>query len=279
MSNNAGIQKIAAELARLRRQVNGLASAPQLGKSSLEAVPGNSIDVTNPTTGNPSAIFGTAPDGSHGAYPLSGPEPPTPTTPLLAGAAGTLTAAWDGVFVGADGEPDITVTAPLDFTYVEVHASQDPALTGLLADTLIGTLVTPRGASITARVVAGQWWVRLVTRSAAGKASPASAAAAATVEQPVDPGEVQAELTRLDQDLTQAGQDIIAVNTRIDTDVAAAIDEAAASPITDSRLQEGSLTVWPFADNTIPAGTVGSTELKDFSILVTKFNDRRHHLY
>lgn len=96
--------------------------------------------------------------------------------------------------------------------------------------------------------------------------------------------QAQAEIPGLRTDLDQAADDIVAAQTRIDEEVLPAIDDAAASPVTDDRLEAGSLTVWPFADQTVPAGalaagSVGSAEIADFSVAVTKLKSERHHLY
>ncbi len=73
-----------------------------------------------------------------------------------------------------------------------------------------------------------------------------------------------------------------AAQQRIDTEVLPAISDAAASPVTDSRLTEGSLTVWPFQANTIPAGAlepgaVRSSDIADFAITAKKFSTNRLH--
>lgn len=63
-----------------------------------------------------------------------------------------------------------------------------------------------------------------------------------------------------------------------------AIDDAAVSVVTNARLVPGSLSVWPFQNATIPSGalvpgSIGSNDIADFSLLVTKLNDTQHHLY
>lgn len=88
----------------------------------------------------------------------------------------------------------------------------------------------------------------------------------------------------LDEAMTETVNDLVTGVGRIDDEVFPAIDAAAASPITDARLTEGSLTKWPFQQGTIPAGAlapgaVKGSDLADFSIAVTKFKSDRHHLY
>jgi hypothetical protein len=87
-----------------------------------------------------------------------------------------------------------------------------------------------------------------------------------------------------DSVLTETVDDLVTGVGRIDGEVLPAINAAAASPITDARLTEGSLTKWPFQEGTIPAGAlapgaVSGTDLANFSIAVTKFKSDRHHLY
>lgn len=62
------------------------------------------------------------------------------------------------------------------------------------------------------------------------------------------------------------------------------IDDAAASVVTDARLSEASLSVWPFVNGTVPGGalapgSVGPGEIQDFAITATKLKSTRHILY
>jgi hypothetical protein len=82
-----------------------------------------------------------------------------------------------------------------------------------------------------------------------------------------------------DEALTGTVNDLVHGVDRIDNEILPAITEAANSPITDERLAEGTLTLWPFAPNTMPAGTVGSDELADFSVVIRKLKSDRHHIY
>lgn len=81
-----------------------------------------------------------------------------------------------------------------------------------------------------------------------------------------------------------ARQNADAVGSRINDEIVPAINDAAASPITDARLTAGSLTVWPFQADAIPAGAlapgaVASGDIADFAITVKKLKSDRHHLY
>lgn len=92
------------------------------------------------------------------------------------------------------------------------------------------------------------------------------------------------DLVTVREDLDVAGADLVAQKRRIDEEVLPAIEDAAASPVTDARLQAGSLTTWPFQSGVVPSGAlapgaVGSAEISDFSLVARKFNDDRHRIY
>lgn len=93
-----------------------------------------------------------------------------------------------------------------------------------------------------------------------------------------------AEIPGLRDDLDQAASDLVDTKDRIDNEVLPAIDDAAASPVTDARLAAGSLTTWPFKSGVVPngalaKGAVGEAEIADFSLVARKFNDDRHRIY
>lgn len=177
------LQNVMAQIDQLRRQVMARSDAPQLAHTSFDSGPGHSIEETDPVTGNPVASFGTQFDGSHGAVSYSGPIPPVPS-PAIAGktAAELLTAGWDGVFCNEAGEPDPTVPATMDFSHVEIHASQDPGYTAQFSETIIGTINTARGGITTTVVSPGVWYVRLVARSTTGNRSQPSEPVQVTVK-------------------------------------------------------------------------------------------------
>lgn len=92
------------------------------------------------------------------------------------------------------------------------------------------------------------------------------------------------EVVEIDSRLDSAASDLLEQARRIDDEVLPAIVDAAAAPITDARLQEASITVWPFKTGTIPSGAlangaVSSKQIADFSLVATKFNDNRHRIY
>lgn len=96
--------------------------------------------------------------------------------------------------------------------------------------------------------------------------------------------EAERDLVTVREDLDQTGADLVAHKTRIDDEILPAIEDAAASPVTDARLQASSLTVWPFQSQAIPAGAlapgaIGSSDIADFSLVARKFKDDRHRIY
>ena len=176
------------EVDALRGRLDARGAASQLAFSSFDSGPGHGIDETDPETGNPVASFGTQFDGSHGAIPYSGPIPPVPTGFTLEAAPAVLSTVWPGQFDGGDG------IVTMDWTHAEVHASQDANFTAEFADTIVGTINTPRGGKVTAVVGPGTWYVRLVSRSAAGKRSAASEVLSIVVEPTVDVAPIEADL-------------------------------------------------------------------------------------
>lgn len=288
---------LADELNRLDTRVRNLAK-PQLAHSAIE---GGAIEGYD-NSGNLTSIIGEQFDGSHGAYPVAGPIPAIPAGFQLIPGLESLTVRWDGVFANHLGDADPTIVPTMDHSRIEVHLSEDPLFDAATADTLKGTIETPRGGDVVIQPLEAKnadgtprtYYVRLVARTLAGKSSPPSQVlsgipfapsqivldeidAAATVIR--NAGEMIVGDAQLGEQMEMTNQDIQGLTGRLDNEILPAIDEAAASPITDSRLQAGSLSVWPFTPDAIPPGTIGGTELADFSILVTKLNTNRHHLY
>lgn len=179
--NNLRVDRVARGIAnRLEdheRRLKGVETQPQLAHSSLENGAVDEYDAD----GNLVSSFGRQYDGTHGAVVLSGPIPPTPSTPVLGQSVAGLVARWNGTFLGEDGTVDLLVTAPMDFSRVEVHASTDPNFDPAFATTLVGTIETPRGTDVPISLPLGTYHVKLVTRSLPGKASAPSPAASVVV--------------------------------------------------------------------------------------------------
>lgn len=163
-----------SQLERTNGRLDARGMASQLAYSSFDAGDGHSIDETSPETGNPVASFGTQFDGSHGSFQFTGPVPATPTSAFCEVGPDLLVAGWDGLFVDGAGDPDILIPTTMDFSHVEVHASQDPLFTAEFSTTMIGTINTARGGKVAIVASSGTWYVRLVARTLAGKRSAAS---------------------------------------------------------------------------------------------------------
>jgi hypothetical protein len=166
MSSDA--ERLGRRLATVEEQVNQInRQGVGLGQSSFEE--GSINQYVGSTIGS---SFGTQFDGSNGLYVLNGPEPPTPL--ILAEdvtqVPGGLKIRWGGEFVSL--EP-----TPMGFTQVEVHVSTDPAFSGLLYPSLRTFLTSPRGGEAVVMLGSpGPYYVRLVTRTNAGRASVPSGA-------------------------------------------------------------------------------------------------------
>lgn len=221
--------------------------------------------------------------------------PPQPTAPELTASGGVITVKWNGLSTNG--------AMPADFDHLVVAAGTASSPT-----TPVATFY--RGGGLTA--ISGleyyvPHFVRFQAVDQSGNRSPwseqSSAYTAPLVDTDVILSEIDANKTiirnlsgeTLSEDLAasleQASSDATLAlgaaaqqQQRIDNEVFPAISDAAASPVTNSRLIGDSLTVWPFKANTIPAGAlapgaVGANEIADFSVAVTKLKSNRHHLY
>ena len=197
------IERLSRRLAGLEDQVRGLARTPQLAYSSIED---GSVDEYD-AGGNLVQVIGKQWDGTHGAFPVTGPIPPVPTAPIVTGGL-SLNVGWDGTFAGPDGVRDILITAPMDFARVEIHASKTSGFSADTADTLLDTIESPRGGTRPAMLPEGRWYVVLVARSSTGKRSAQSAESSAVVTPPVgsdvDVDKLREEFAAADEALRQA---------------------------------------------------------------------------
>ena len=166
------LSRHARRISTLETRVRSLARAPQLSNSSVQDGNVNEYD----RDGNLASSWGKQWDGSHGAYPVRGPVPPTPSPPIVEGVLGGLRVSWDGLWASPDA------VAPMDYARMEVHVSTVEGFDPVLAETLRATIETPRGADVLISMPAGTYWVALVARSLAGKASEGSVQVSATTQ-------------------------------------------------------------------------------------------------
>lgn len=188
MSNNSP-DRVARRLARLEAAINR-GRANQLKNSSFE---GGGITQYSPDGSQVLSRFGEQYDGTGGLANLAGPMPPTPAQLYAEPAPGGVLVRWNG-----DWEPavvdDRPVVAPLDFAHVEIHASVDPAFTGLLFATKRGEIISARGGEIVLNVQPGVGiYLRAVVRTNAGKTSVPSA-----VVGPIYSGKLASEAVDVD---------------------------------------------------------------------------------
>ena len=151
MSLYSRLDRLAADVEKLNRQVTAVANSPQSQRTSVE---GGSIDF-NDADGNLMAIVGGQDDGSNTIRHVDGPVPPVPSG-LTAHVDGPIVqVSWDGTFEDAD-------EATYDWSHLEVVAV-GPDNTNLRA-----TINDVTGATANlAATVSGEWAVvaRSVSRA------------------------------------------------------------------------------------------------------------------
>jgi hypothetical protein len=161
----SSVDRLAATIVGMRRELTALATTPALGHSSIED---SGAIGSNDWSGREMATFGGQFDGSFMGASLVGPTPPTPSAPIVTPAIGGLTVRWDGEFTDA-------TFAPMDFSRVEVHVSTVAAFIPDTAATLVATIETPRGALPFIARAPGTYYVAFVARSQSGAAGLKSA--------------------------------------------------------------------------------------------------------
>lgn len=274
------VEWLSKELIEQKKQIKALQNKPRLAYSSIE----NGAIEEYDAGGQLVSIIGKQYDGTHGVVEVASPAPPTPYRAYIIPGVESLTVGWAGTFAGADGEEDLMIVAPLNHDYIEVHVSQDPAFSAVFSDTLRATIYGARGSeAVISPLPAEPHYIRLVARNKAGKPSEPSWVVSGTPLAMPDP--TLTEIDAAEVVIKNAAQMFLddATGDQPKT-VGGAIDDAAASPVTDERLQAGSLTVWPFQDKTVPEGAlapgaVKQDDIADFAIAVKKINSNRHMLY
>ena len=164
MSLYSRLDRLAADVEKLNRQVTAVANSPQSQRTSVE---GGSIDF-NDADGNLMAIVGGQDDGSNTIRHVDGPTPPVPSG-LSAHVDGPIVqVSWDGTF-----ESDVTH----DWHYLEVLAvgPNNEQLTGTIND-LSG------GETSLAATAQGDWFITARSVSRAGKRSLDGDAGTASVQ-------------------------------------------------------------------------------------------------
>lgn len=278
---------LAGRIASLERLVTQLNRSSRLGQSSIE---GGAIQVYD-TDGTHRASLGVQEDGTVGLTAVNGPTPPTPSLPQLSSVLGGVAAAWDGTF--ADGD-----SAPLDWTFTEVHASPTAGdftpdastLRGTIATVCGGTLVIPADAPV---------WVRLAARTTSGVASDPSDPAGPVGPAPVVAQEVLdgivTELALADDAVTAAkiaagavdadalaqgavtataiGQSAVTATALADGSVATGA--LAASAVTAGKISAGAVTAAALAAGAVTAGTIAAGAVTTVAMTAGSINGDR----
>jgi hypothetical protein len=252
----------------LERKIDDNATGP-----SGNIVIRDSLKVPDPSTGT-ETIIGVGPDGTIGVHEWVGDTTPPakPSTPIASAYLGVLSAYWDGV--GLLGEPN-----PPDYDRTDVEMSS--SATGPWFK--VGELRGEGSIQVTDQAYGEARFFRLISYDKVGNDSVPSDQASATATALVSDETIAEEIRRIDEITADQGTSLSNLTDEI-SDFPQQIHDAANSLITDDRIQEGTLTKWPFQPNTIPSGAlqpgaVNGTSIADFSLAVTKMNTLRHQIY
>lgn len=174
------IAPLLAEMQRMQRRLDALEAGAKTGQLNNASLTGTTITVYAEDGETPMQQIGLHSDGTVGQTAMNGPVPPKPSTPKLTPGQLSLTAAWDGTFLDADGD---AAPRPTDLRHVEVHVSTS---SGFVPDaaTLQGTLAEAGSLVVQPLEVVAQY-VRLVSVSTSSVSSDPSSEATATPEEVV----------------------------------------------------------------------------------------------
>lgn len=169
----AGLKKIARDLARIDKRVNIIERASQ---SKFRSVSGGSTYYYD-TDGNVRQVLGAQEDGTYTVTDVNGPPPDqAPSAPILETRDATLIVTWDGKM--ANG----STLWPADFSHVEVHVSTEDNF-AVSDDTEISSLHGKIGESVSISLVGStEYYVRLAAVNTSGNRSAASADVSVIVE-------------------------------------------------------------------------------------------------
>jgi len=162
-TSSSALRQLAERLTTVERKVRAQGSTSQLAHSSIEdgAVQAYSRD------GTQVMVIGKQWDGTYAPTALNGPIPPTPSAPSVQDATEGLVVGWDGSFAGG------LIPAPMDFLRVDAHV-------GTASDFIpdhnnrMASFLAPQGGYATIGLPAGDYFVKLVCWTFAGKVSEAS---------------------------------------------------------------------------------------------------------
>lgn len=171
-------RELAAKVADMERRLRALERSPQLARSSITD---GALEVYT-ATGQLTMVVGKQFDGSQGAVAVAGPVPNRPSQPVVRSFVDGVSVKWDGQYGDTTtGATDPALVASMDWARVDVVASQDPDAEFTVLPPL-ASITSPRGGQVMVALDPGDWYVGLVTRTTAGKASIVSLRAMVTVE-------------------------------------------------------------------------------------------------
>lgn len=160
-------EELARRIAKLERRAS--TSTPQLIHSTIES---GALSV-RAEGGQLTALVGEQFDGTFGSFTVAGPPPPTPIAPdvesITPGALVTIPGTWEPL-PNPQGFAPTPQVAPMDFLRFEVHAATTPDFSGLLFETLKGTVESARGGPCIVPLPPDtDYWFRVVARTQSGR--------------------------------------------------------------------------------------------------------------
>jgi len=160
--------QFAREFAQTETRLDRLERFGALGHSSIDGS-GKTLPVYD-DDGQLRIEIGVQPDGTAGVVHVTGPPPPTPTTPQVSPTLGGVLVSWDGYWADADKPPG-------DFARVQVHRVATATTEPDLLETPAATFDSPAGGSVfLAGDTGNSITVRFVAFSQSEIPGPASAA-------------------------------------------------------------------------------------------------------
>lgn len=162
MTTNPEIHRLAQQIHELRRQMRTQARAAQTPHRSVDISAGGTTYYGE--DGTPIQRTGVQADGTFGTVNLDPSTPPSPTSPDVEPAIGSIRIIWDGTFI------DSNWTAMI--SHIEIHVSDTPGFEATDL-TQVGVFTSARGGEFVFPTPNDDsvWNVALVAVSHAGKES------------------------------------------------------------------------------------------------------------
>lgn len=156
------VNELARRLVAIENNILRAAASPQLAHSSIDNGALRAMDDIHGET----MQIGLQWDGTYTTNVQNGPTPPAPTTPGVVEGVEMLIISWDGTLVSG-------AILPMDFLRVDIHLGTVAGFTPTHANR-VGSIVAPAGGEVTVGLVAGTYFVKMVSWTVAGSVSSAS---------------------------------------------------------------------------------------------------------